>query len=458
MTYVVITAVVLLFLNIYCSRVSENMVHRNKEISMLDKCQLAAGEISSLEVVNSTTVAGVLSEMEALKATRIIVSDSSCVALYDSAGTAVGSYVLLPEILASMDGQGYDIFTSDFHDGMVESRAATPVVYYGTVIGSVYIMEQDATQGKLLQSLQYTVLQITLILELVVIIFSLAFSQTVSRRLKRIMNSMRIIRDGDYSHKVEMGGNDELTVLGDEFNDLTDRLQTSEQKRSRFVSDASHELKTPLASIKLLSDSILQYDMDLDTVREFVGDIGDEAERLNRMTEKLLSMTKAEGKVSEESEIIYMAPTVRRVARMLGQNAAQTGIQFHLELEEDTPILILEDDLYQIVFNLMENGIKYNVPGGSLTVRLSRQEDNAILTVTDTGMGIPEEAIGHIFERFYRVDKARSRQSGGSGLGLAIVRAIVQRNRGEITAASTVGTGTTFTISFPAFDTEVDKT
>ena len=458
MTYVVITAVVLLFLNIYCSRVSENMVHRNKEISMLDKCQLAAGEISSLEVVNSTTVAGVLSEMEALKATRIIVSDSSCVALYDSAGTAVGSYVLLPEILASMDGQGYDIFTSDFHDGMVESRAATPVVYYGTVIGSVYIMEQDATQGKLLQSLQYTVLQITLILELVVIIFSLAFSQTFSRRLKRIMNSMRIIRDGDYSHKVEMGGNDELTVLGDEFNDLTDRLQTSEQKRSRFVSDASHELKTPLASIKLLSDSILQYDMDLDTVREFVGDIGDEAERLNRMTEKLLSMTKAEGKVSEESEIIYMAPTVRRVARMLGQNAAQTGIQFHLELEEDTPILILEDDLYQIVFNLMENGIKYNVPGGSLTVRLSRQEDNAILTVTDTGMGIPEEAIGHIFERFYRVDKARSRQSGGSGLGLAIVRAIVQRNRGEITAVSTVGSGTTFTISFPAFDTEVDKT
>ena len=458
MTYVVITAVVLLFLNIYCSRVSENMVHRNKEISMLDKCQLAAGEISSLEIVNSTTVAGVLSEMEALKATRIIVSDFSCVALYDSAGTAVGSYVLLPEILASMDGQGYDIFTSDFHDGMVESRAATPVVYYGTVIGSVYIMEQDATQGKLLQSLQYTVLQITLILELVVIIFSLAFSQTFSRRLKRIMNSMRIIRDGDYSHKVEMGGNDELTVLGDEFNDLTDRLQTSEQKRSRFVSDASHELKTPLASIKLLSDSILQYDMDLDTVREFVGDIGDEAERLNRMTEKLLSMTRAEGKVSEESEIIYMAPTVRRVARMLGQNAAQTGIRFHLELEEDTPILILEDDLYQIVFNLMENGIKYNVPGGSLTVRLSRQEDNAILTVTDTGMGIPEEAIGHIFERFYRVDKARSRQSGGSGLGLAIVRAIVQRNRGEITAASTVGTGTTFTISFPAFDTEVDKT
>lgn len=125
-------------------------------------------------------------------------------------------------------------------------------------------------------------------------------------------------------------------------------------------------------------------------------------------------------------------------------------------MDQDSPILILEDDLYQIVFNLMENGIKYNQAGGSLTVQLIREEDNAILKVTDTGMGIPEDAIGHVFERFYRVDKARSRATGGSGLGLAIVRSIVQRNRGEIYVSSVVGLGTTFTVVFPAFDTEVD--
>ena len=255
-----------------------------------------------------------------------------------------------------------------------------------------------------------------------------------------------------------MGGNDELTVLGNEFNDLTERLQTSEQKRSRFVSDASHELKTPLASIKLLTDSILQNDMDLETVREFVGDIGNEADRLNRMTAKLLSLTKVDGSLMEESEIIYIAPTVNRVHRMLSPLADQANIHIELDLDEDCPVLILEDDLYQIIFNLMENGIKYNISGGKLTVRLYRQEDNAVLTVTDTGMGIPEDAIGHIFERFYRVDKARSRQSGGSGLGLAIVRAIVLRNRGEIQVSSIPDQGTTFTVSFPAFDTEVDKT
>ena len=254
-----------------------------------------------------------------------------------------------------------------------------------------------------------------------------------------------------------MGGNDELTILGNEFNDLTDRLKTSEEKRSRFVSDASHELKTPLASIKLLTDTILQNDMDSDTIREFVENIGDEAERLNRMTEKLLSLTRAEGKSSQESEIIYIAPTVRRVARMLLPIAQKAEINVTLNLEQDSTILILEDDLYQIVFNLIENGIKYNTPGGSLTVQLYREEDNAVLQIQDTGMGIPEEALSHIFERFYRVDKARSRATGGSGLGLAIVHSIVLRNRGDIRVESVLGKGSTFTVIFPAFDAEVDQ-
>lgn len=271
------------------------------------------------------------------------------------------------------------------------------------------------------------------------------------------MTSMRIIQEGNYSHKVNMGGNDELTILGNEFNDLTDRLKTSEEKRSRFVSDASHELKTPLASIKLLTDTILQNDMDSDTIREFVENIGDEAERLNRMTEKLLSLTRAEGKSSQESEIIYIAPTIRRVARMLLPIAQKAEIDVKLNLEQDSTILILEDDLYQIVFNLIENGIKYNTPGGSLTVQLRREDDNAILQIQDTGMGIPEEALSHIFERFYRVDKARSRATGGSGLGLAIVRSIVLRNRGDIRVESILGKGSTFTVIFPAFDAEVDQ-
>lgn len=462
MTYVVITFVVLLFLNFYCSNISQKIFYQSKESSLIEKCQLASDEIATLDVLTSSAVTEIVSQMESLKTTRLIVTDASAMVLYDSLGQAENTYALFPEVLQSLDtnsrgNYGNDVFSWNYRDGTTDSRAATPIVHYGSVIGCVYMREFDTTQGALIRSLQRNVLQITLFLEVLVTLYSFAYANRFSRRLKRIMNSMRIIQEGDYSHKVVLGGNDELTTLGKEFNDLTERLQTSEQKRSRFVSDASHELKTPLASIKLLTDSILQYDMDLDMVREFVGDIGDEADRLNRLTAKLLAMTKADGTPGEEAEIIYMAPTIRRVARMLGSNAAQARISFDLQLEDDAPVLILEDDLYQIVFNLMENGIKYNIPGGKLLVSLQRQEDNAILKVSDTGMGIPEEAIGHVFERFYRVDKARSRQSGGSGLGLAIVRTIVQRNRGEISVESTVGQGTTFTVIFPAFDTEVDK-
>ena len=462
MTYVVITFVVLLILNIYCSDVSQRLFYQSKSASMIEKCLLASDEIATLDVMTSSAVTSTVEQMESLKITRLIVTDQSCRVLYDSSGTAADTYALLPEILTAMEVNedtptGNDVFISRYYDGVLDSRAATPIVYYGTVVGCVYMTEYDTAQGALIASLQVTVLRITFLLELVVILFSLAFSNAFSRRLNKIMTSMRIIQQGDYTHKVTMGGNDELTILGNEFNDLAERLQTSEQKRSRFVSDASHELKTPLASIKLLADSILQYDMDLATVREFVEDISSEAERLNRMTEKLLSLTRAEGMSSDESEIIPMAPTVQRVARMLRQNAIKAQVSIRLELEQDCPVLILEDDLYQIVFNLMENGIKYNVPGGSLTVRLYRDEENAYLEVSDTGMGIPEDAVDHIFERFYRVDKARSRATGGSGLGLAIVRTIVQRNRGEIRIASKVGSGTTFTVVFPAFDTEVDS-
>ncbi len=464
MIYVLITSVVLLILNIYCSSISQTLFSRSKQASMTERCRLTADEVSKLEVLNTDTLAGVIQSMDLLTEhsgspalSRILITDRSGLVLYDNLGQNRNNYALLPEIIRALDGN--DVFLWQYRDGAMQSHAASPVLYYGSPVGCVYMMEYDTVQGALIRSLQNTVLRITLVLEIAVILFSVAFSNTFSRRLRRIMTSMRIIQEGDYSHKVVMGGNDELTVLGDEFNDLTDRLQTSEQKRRRFVSDASHELKTPLASIKLLSDSILQNDMDQQTVREFVSDIGDEAERLNRMTAKLLSLTKVDSDVNvdAESEIICMSPTVLRVQRMLSTLAEQAQVEIELDLAGDAPVLILEDDLYQIVFNLMENGIKYNLAGGKLFVTLSRDEDNAYLVIRDTGMGIPEDALSHIFERFYRVDKARSRQSGGSGLGLSIVRAIVERYRGEIRVESVPEQGTSFTVSFPAFDTEVDQ-
>lgn len=453
LTYVVITFVVLLLLNIYISTTTQKVFRNSKESALLEKCQLASTEIASLDILNFYTVSQAVSDMVVLSDMHMVVTNQSGMEIYNSEKTeSTGSYALFPEIAQSL--QGYNVFSWNYNNGTMKSCAAVPIYSYGTLIGCAYMMEFDNEQGALIKSLQVNTLLITVILEVLVILYSVFFSATFTARLRKIMTSMRTIREGDYSQKVSLGGNDELTVLGNEFNILAERLNTSEQKRHQFVSDASHELKTPLASIKLLSDSILQNDMDLETVREFVADIGNEAERLNRMSQKLLSLTKIESQADGEYEIVHIAPTIEKVMRMLTAIAKESQITIQTNFSQDSPILIVEDDLYQIIFNLMENGIKYNTPGGKLTVDLYRIEDDAVVEFTDTGVGIPEDALTHIFERFYRVDKARSRKSGGSGLGLSIVRNLVERNRGEIHVESSVGKGTIFTLRFPVFDTE----
>lgn len=462
MIYVLITFVVLLFLNIYCSRTSHEILYKSKEAAMMERCLLIASEISELEVLNTDNIGNIIDQMHSssgnqLDDNRILITDSTGIVIFDSEENApqLNQYALFPEIVKALDL--YDVFTWQYHAGAMLSRAAAPILSYGTLTGCVYMVESDPEQGALIQTLQKNLFTITALLEFAVIVFSVVFASVFSVRIRKIRSSMQIIRNGDYTHKVVMGGHDELTLLGDEFNEMSEMLHISEEKRHRFVSDASHELKTPLASIKLLSDSILQNEMDMQTVREFVNDIGNEADRLNRMSSKLLSLSKIESQSDGDCEIVNISPTLERVVKMLSTLAKKENIAIHTNIITDSPILVFEDDLYQILFNLVENAIKYNIAGGRVTVTVTREAENAVLRVSDTGVGIPEDSLKHLFERFYRVDKARSRKSGGSGLGLAIVRNMVERNTGSIGVESALGAGSTFTVTFPVFDVESEE-
>ena len=421
---------------------------------MIERCHLAAAEIQSLEVINATTVAKAVYNMGSLRVTRLIVVDCNGVAIYDSLqkGSALGNHVLIPETVKAMSG--YDVFSWGYEDGTMFSQAATPIISHGSLLGCVYMTEYDEAQGAMIASLQKNILTITIFLELVVLLFTLSLSKAFSKRVRHLMASMHIIREGDYSRKVEIKGYDEITVLAHEFNGLLNRLQDMEDTRRQFVSDASHELKTPLASIKLLSDSILQNEMDMDTIREFVGDIGNEADRLNRMSQNLLSLSKADARLVQEPEIILVETIMQRVIRMLSPLAEINNCTICAEVLAACPVLISEDDLYQIIFNLVENGIKYNTPGKNLYLTLRQENDTAVLTVKDEGNGIPEESVPRIFDRFYRVDKARSRSTGGSGLGLSIVKELVNKNGGTITVKSALGVGSEFTLALPVVDTE----
>lgn len=455
-TYVLITSVILIFLNLYASSTMRSIIFRSKKTALEDKVRFASSALSELNALNAESVSQALGQMQMLDATRILVTNEFGQVIYDTLGSnsTLGHYAILPEIISALEGN--DVFYSYYTAGVLESRSASPVMQTDRLTGCVYLMEYDTDQGGLIAALQNNILWISLVLEVAVILFSLVFSEVFSRKMREIFKSVRIIREGDYSHKMQIRGHDELAVLSSEFNELTDRLQSSEARRRQFVSDASHELKTPLTTIKLLSDSILQNKMDADTVLEFVGDIGNEANRLTRMSQKLLSLTKMDSVTEEGREIADIYETAQKVLRMLAPVASLHEITITNHTIPGATVLMIEDDLYQILFNLVENGIKYNRPGGRLDVGLIRREDDWILTVEDTGVGIPEEAMEHIFERFYRVDKARSRQAGGSGLGLSIVHDMVLRNMGTVSVAQRPEGGSCFTVVFPTFDLEED--
>ena len=227
-------------------------------------------------------------------------------------------------------------------------------------------------------------------------------------------------------------------------------MQTTEDARRRFVSDASHELKTPLAGIRLLSDSILQTEnMDAETVREFVGDIEHESERLTRITENLLRLTRLDNEIAEQPVPTEMMPVIERAVRMLRLVAEEKKVDLTYNIVREGTVLANEDDLHQIIYNLAENAIKYNKPEGYVCVELSGDETQCVLTVSDNGIGIPEEDLPRIFDRFYRVDKMRSRAYGGTGLGLSIVSDTVSRCGGTIQVERREGGGSVFTVRLP---------
>lgn len=455
--YLLSTTIALFILNIYCSTACHRLFYQSKETLLGERAHFTAEKLGNSDSITPSNISTTIEQIGVPKVTQLIVTNIHGQVIFDSSTEdSLYQYILMPEIVEALSGN--DVFTWYYHSGIMHSKSAIPIISDGITVGCVYMFELDTTQGSLIRNLQMTVLTVSVVLEVCLFLFSWISSRLFSKRLHQITNSMRFIQKGNYSSRVTLKGRDELTYLADEFNNLTNLLQISENKRRQFVSDASHELKTPLASIKLLSDSILQNEMDMDTTREFVADIGDEAERLNRMAQKLLDLTRGEGDVEEDApKMVHVAPTVEKVVHMLLPLAQSADVKIITQVETDSEILMHADDLYRIIYNLVENGIKYNIPNGSVCISLKKSQEFSILTVSDTGCGIPKEALGKIFERFYRVDKARSRASGGSGLGLAIVRNMVERNQGSICVESELNVGTKFTIKFPSFTQEVTK-
>ena len=448
--YVLISSAVLLFLNLYAPITIRNLTLPARRSSVQDKARLIVSAFSTYEALDEQSVTSTLESVSDLQSVRVLVTDSGARCLYDSLdiGGVENKLVFYPEVAAALEGN--DTVHIRFEDRQILSKAGMPIVSYNRIIGAVYLVERNTEQAALITSLKRNIFWISIGMEILVLLVSILISILFSRRMKKLFISVRKMHGGDYSVRLPERGHDELARLGVAFNELAQRLNQSEEVRKQFVSNASHELKTPLASIKLLSDSILQNDMDAAKVREFVSDIGNEANRLTRLSSKLLELTRLDTQPVEAREPVTVLPVADRVLRMLTPVARRQNIRLRLECPEDCTLLATNDDLYQILFNLVENGIKYNLDGGQVLLRAEPDGDSVRIDVEDTGIGIPASEKEHIFERFYRVDKARSRKAGGAGLGLSIVHDMVLRNGGTITVGNGQQGGTCFHLCFPA--------
>lgn len=452
LTFLVLIAALLVMLNIYPTIVSRDLVFSSKQASLQSQATVMSSALATPDELNSETVAEVISLLDLHSLTRLMVTDENALILYDSNeyDPSAGRYALLPEVSRALSGEA--VCYSTYNGQAFRTCESVPIVRSGIIVGAVYLYEYDSDQARLISEIQSELRNISLVLALVAVILILIFSRALTIRITELAKATRIVSEGDYDHKITVKGDDELSELGREFNDLTQRLKETEEQRRRFVSDASHELKTPLASIRLLSDSIVNSDnMDEGTMRDFVTDIGNEAERLQRTTEKLLCLSRIGSEADIEFEMLDLRSVVEKTLHLLSPLAKDNGVAISTDLRSGCMINGNEDLVYRIIFNLVENAIKYNVPNGKVKIKLRRKDEYVELTVSDTGIGIPEEDLPHIFSRFYRVDKARSREAGGSGLGLSIVYDAVILHNGSITVESRKDQGTRFTVTFPAY-------
>lgn len=236
------------------------------------------------------------------------------------------------------------------------------------------------------------------------------------------------------------------------FHDVTD-ARNFDQMRSEFVGNVSHELRTPLTSIKGFVETLLDGAMENnDQCRRFLSIIDTETDRLSRLIEDLLSLSSIESKERiMRPKPVCMLSSMRSVLNILGPQISEKSLQVELLYRRDLSYIHADEDLLNQVFiNLLDNAIKYTPPNGCIYIRCRQQGRRVITTFTDTGVGIPHESLPRVFERFYRVDKARSRDQGGTGLGLSIVKHIVESHGGEVFVESEVGKGSTFGVSFIA--------
>ncbi len=277
------------------------------------------------------------------------------------------------------------------------------------------------------------------------------FASVLTRPVTDMTRVIQRMSKGNFKLRVPEKGSGEIRHLAVTFNSMSEKLEALDETRNQFVANASHELKTPLAAMKVLIESLIyQPDMDKALRTEFLQDVNKEIDRLSAIVSDLLTLVRMDaGSIQLHMETLCVGDLVEENAHRLNTMARKRNQTLTIDVQDECETTADRSKLNQVIYNLMENALKYTQDGGEVQVTLRRVGENAVLSVKDNGPGIPADAIPHLFERFYRVDKARSRETGGTGLGLSIVKQLLSLHGGSVRVESEEGKGSVFTAEIP---------
>lgn len=326
-----------------------------------------------------------------------------------------------------------------------------PVVFEDEINGSVFISSSINSLYENVNSLIYKIKVLLIVVSLLIMVGLYLLTYLFLKPINKFYPAIENIKKGDLGQKVDIRTSDEFSLLGDAFNSMTVRLNEVDEQREAFVANVSHELKTPLASIKLLTENLLLQDnIEKKVYREFLKDINDEIDRLNNIVTELLSLVDLDkNKLKLDLQITYLNYILEKIIEQLNPLAKEKNMKLIFEERDRIQIKIDKNKIKQAVINIVHNAIKYSDEGSVVKIALYTDKNYATIKISDNGYGIPKESLPYIFDRFYRVDKARSRKTGGTGLGLSISKQIINMHHGTINVKSRVGRGTTFYVKIP---------
>jgi len=429
-----------------------------RETEVVNQARILADQISTTSYMvengsSSETLIAKISMLTAIYDGRVLIVDDNFRILYDSYNLDDNKTIISEEVIRSYKGESVTSHDSENRYLEMTMPIVNPNDEAKTTLGVLVV---SISTDNIAYNLSYLSQIATIVVFLVILAVGFAgvlLSIRMVTPLTKLSDGIGELQGGISDRDLMVNDYTETIIICEKFNEMMKKIRVMDESRQEFVSNVSHELKTPLTSMKVLADSInCMPDAPVELYQEFMADITNEIERETTIINDLLSLVKMDKSgVTLNITTININDLLEQIMKRLQPIADKQKVQLVLESFRPVSAEVDEVKLTLAITNLIENGIKYNKDNGEGWVHVSLNADHQYfyLKVEDSGMGIPEEDLEHIYERFYRVDKSHSREIGGTGLGLAITRNSILMHRGAIKAHSEVGEGTTFDVRIP---------